>query len=111
MNTNLSLTKNISIEPTSARKAAWELFKTYHGHTDFYGDPETGKIELRFSGMLPPYGYEWIASLDEGYIYYNQESCQTFTELANAFNYYWNGGGRAEFIADLETCWQNVRQA
>lgn len=100
------MNRNIDLE--SARKAAWELFKARHGHTDFYGDPETGKIELRFAGELPPDGYEWINSWDEGYIDYNQDMCETEAELENAFNHFWENYG-PQFITDMEIIWQVTR--
>jgi len=99
------MNRNIDLE--SAREAAWELFKVRHGHTDIYGDPNTGKIELRFAGELPPDDYEWVASLDEGYIEYHQDLCKTESELKNAFNYYWEDYGD-QFALDLEIIWQTT---
>ena len=97
-----------NIDLTSAQKAAWELFKARHSHTDFYGDPATGEVELRFAGMLPPDGCEWITAWDEGYIEYNQDMCETDIEVKTAFEHWWNEAG-AEFIAELEAAWQATR--
>jgi len=101
---------NRNIDLASAREAAWELFRTRHGRTDFYGDPNTGKIELRYAGMLPPDGYEWITWWDEGYIEYNQDFCKTEGELESAFDHYWENYGY-QFILDLEISWQITQQA
>ena len=99
--------KKKTIDKNSAREAACDLFTGQRGQVKFYGDPETGKIEILLADMWPSEGYEYICTEPDGRIEYGQEICENDSEMSEAFDRWWGESGD-EWVAELEDRWEDM---
>jgi len=95
------------IDTNFAREAARSLFMGQPGQVRFYGDPDSGQIEVLLADMWPSEGYEYICTEPDGRIEYGQELCESDSEMAEAFDRWWDEAGD-EWVAELEDRWEDM---